>query len=167
MKRNLTKLDSSKGLANKHVLYLMNMKNGRVFPWTPLLAVRKGFVDCTVEGVPVNPDAVKGNDPWIMSQTNGLKDRMWGAGATDATLAEMGRQLTDDATAKFKSLEYKQAQSLRLSDGRERKYLSSELAAAFSGASVRIQNAIEASGKRAMQDIWRRVREAKDVLRIS
>ena len=166
MKNNIARLDESKGLAGTHVLYLMNMDNGRVFPWTPLLAVRKGFVDCTADGIPINPDKVKGNDSWIMSQTKGLKDRMVNAGATDHTLAEMGRQLSEDAAAKFKSLEYKQTQTLRLGEAKTITGASSDINAGFAGARVRIQNGIEEMVKSALISHELRVLEAKEVLRI-
>ena len=51
MSKNLTKPENNKGIAKDQALWLLNLENGRIFPWTTLLAVRKGFVDCTADGL--------------------------------------------------------------------------------------------------------------------
>lgn len=134
MSKDLSKPNQSKGIAKDEALWLMNLDNGRIFPWTAILAVRKDFVDCTADGVPINPKDVPGHHPWIKRETEGLRDRMEYAGANPDTLADFGRQLSDDAAAKFNSLAYEKASQLGLEHSKS---------AADAGASVRIQNKID------------------------
>lgn len=144
MKFELTKTNKSKDLAKSELLWLLNLENGRVFPWTTLLSVKKGFIDCTEAGVPINPKDVPGDHPWIIQQTHGLADRMGSAGANADTLQDFGRQLTDDGNAKFKSLEYEHSKTLKLEDSKS---------AAQTGAMVRIYNKIDRMCERAQKEI--------------
>lgn len=142
--KDLTKPNKNKGIAKDEALWLLNLDNGRIFPWTALLAVRKHFIDCTADGVPVNPKDVPGDHPWIRKQTQGLADRMRASGANVDTLQDFGRQLSDDAAAKFKTLAYERAQQLQLED---------QKSAAQVGATVRIQNKIDRMVEHAKSDI--------------
>ena len=144
MTNNITKANDNKDLSANDRLWLLNLANGRVFSWTALLAVRKGFIDCTQDGQPINPNDVPGDHSWIRQQTKGIADQMRRAGATEFTLADFGRQLTSDAEAKFKSLEYERAKKMQLEH---------QPSAAQVGASIRIMNKLEASVQRAKDEI--------------
>ena len=153
MTKNLTKPNNSRDLSLEHRLYLLNLANGRVFPWQPYLAVQKGFIDCTQDGKPVNPKDVPGNHSWIKQQTQGLKDRLSSAGASAHTLQDVGRQLTDDAAVKFKSLEYERAKKmLQHVTGVETMKFKSQPAAQV-GATIRVMNKLDASVQRAKDEI--------------
>ena len=134
MNKNLIKPNNRKDLTTNKILWLLNLGNGRVFPWTALLAVRKGFVDCTKDGQPINPKDVPGNHPWILEQTQYLATRIRTAGSNADTLQDFGRQLTEDGEKKFHSLEYKQAKSLKLESAKS---------ASQVGALVRIYKKID------------------------
>jgi len=153
MSKDLTNLNKSKGLSGPGVLWLLNLANGRVFPWTALLAVRKGFIDCTEDGQPVNPKDVPGDHPWIRQQTTGLRDHMRAAGANADTLQDFGRQLTDDTAAKFKSLEYERAKKMlqHKTSVDTMKFKSNP--AAWAGATIRVMNKLDASVQRAKDEI--------------
>ena len=125
-------------------LYLLNLENGRVLDWTAYLSVRKGFIDCTADGQPIDPKAVPGDHPWIQEQTKGLKDRLVAAGADGDTLYQVGRQLTDDGKAKFKALDYERANNLGLEHSKS---------AAHAGFTIRIQNKIDRMVKAAKLEI--------------
>lgn len=146
-----------KDIAQRRVLYLLNLENGRVFQWTALLAVRKNFVDCTDDGVPINPDWVKADHPWVRQQIKSLSERMRFAGANDDTMEDMGRQLTEDAAEKFKSLEYHQAKSYKI----EYSDINSvEIRSQANGARIRIYNQIDKSCDLAKAKINLMAREA-------
>lgn len=151
MSKDLTKPDQSKGIAKDEALWLLNLANGRVFPWTALLAVRKGFIDCTADGRPINPKDVPGDHPWIRKQTQGLADRMRKAGANADTLYDFGRQLTDDAAAKFKQLEYEKA-STRMLPGKADNLVDVK-EAGWVGMEIRVMNKIDAAAQRAKEEI--------------
>jgi hypothetical protein len=152
MTKNLIKPDSRKDLSTVKVLYLLNLENGRVFPWTAYLSVKKGFIDCTKHGQPINPADVPGDHPWIKEQTEGLRDRLSHAGkgvgmsvdSIDHLLTDVGRQLTEDGNAKFKSLEYKHAKTLKLESAKS---------ASQVGALVRIQKKIDKMAAATMREI--------------
>ncbi|MCK4706228.1 MAG: hypothetical protein KAT90_12155, partial [Gammaproteobacteria bacterium] len=114
MSQDLIKPDSRKDLSATTVLYLLNLENGRVLPWTTYLSVRKGFIDCDEAGRPINPSDVQGDHPWILEQTKGLYARLSDAGADGDTLYQVGQQLTEDGNAKFKALEYEKSLQLGL-----------------------------------------------------
>lgn len=143
MSKDLTKPDNH-DLSTQKVLYLMNLSNGRVFPWSALLAVRKGFIDCTIDGQPINPKDVPGNHPWIRQQTQALASRMRFAGANPDTMEDFGRQLTEDAAAKFKTLEYEKATQLGLENSKS---------AASAGMMVRVQKNIDKHVERVKGEI--------------
>lgn len=147
--KDIAKPSKNKGIAKDQALWLLNLDNGRIFPWTTLLAVRRGFVDCTADGVPINPKDVPGDHPWIKQQTQGLADRMWDAGANPDTMQDFGRQLTDDAAAKFKSLDYDKA--VQLGIGQDK---LENMRAEWVGATVRIQNKIDKHVLRVKNEIF-------------
>jgi len=147
--QRLGKTDISTG----EILYLLNLDNGRVLPWTALLAVKKNMVDCTEDGVPINPKDVLGNHPWILKQTKALRDRMAGAGATVDTLEQMGRQLTEDGNRKFKSLEYQRAKQYRIEGGQ---------GAGWTGFDVRLLNKIDRNVAKARKELRMMVFEAEN-----
>lgn len=151
MSKELDKPNQKTDLAKERQLFLLNLDNGRVLPWSPLLAVRPNFVDCTIDGQPINPKDVPGDHPWIKQSTENLRDRMANAGANPDTLADMGRQLTEDAEAKFKSLAYKRAQQLQLEDQKSADQV---------GATVRINNKIDAMVAKAKLEIRQMAFEA-------
>lgn len=159
MNKELDKPNQKTDLAKERQLFLLNLDNGRVLPWSPLLAVRPNFVDCTIDGQPINPKDVPGDHPWIKQSTENLRDRManagQGVGMSEATvdhmLEDMGRQLTEDAEAKFKSLAYKRAQQLQLEDQKSADQV---------GATVRINNKIDAMVAKAKLEIRQMAFEA-------
>jgi len=167
MSKEISKPNQSRGIAKDQALWLLNLANGRIFPWSPLLAVRKGFVDCTADGKPINPKDVPGNHPWIREATLGVRDRMaeagYGAGmskgSVDHMLADFGRQLTDDAAAKYKQLEYERANRLYL-ESRMDQYEDKPRAADQVGATIRIDNKIDAMVKKAKAEIYQMAFEA-------
>jgi len=144
MNKNLIKPDSRKDLSTVKVLWLLNLENGRVFPWTAYLSVKKGFVDCTKHGQPIDPKSVPGDHPWIQEQTKGLRDRLGAAGADEDTLYQVGQQLREDGEKKFHSLEYKQANTYKLENSKS---------AAETGARVRIYKKIDKMAADAMREI--------------
>ena len=152
MSKELDKPNQKTDLAKERQLFLLNLDNGRIFPWTPLLAVRKHFIDCTADGKPINPKDVPGDHPWIKQSTESLRDRMVGAGANSDTLADFGRQLSDDAAAKFKALEFEKAV----------KQLENIPAynEAQVGATIRINNKIDLLVARAKTEIRQMTYEA-------
>ena len=87
-------------------LWLLNTSNGRILPWTPILAVKLNMVECTAAGDPTTP--FKADDPYIIQETKSLADRISAAGgveaADDDTLQDFGRSLTDQGDRKWKQL---------------------------------------------------------------
>ena len=152
MTNDLIKPDNRKDLSTATVLYLLNLENGRVFPWTTYLSVKKGFIDCDEAGRPIKPSDVPGDHPWILEQTKGLRARLSDAGADGDTLYQVGQQLTEDGNAKFKALEYKE--SLQLG-------LDKSTSAADTGFTVRINNKIEKRAEAAHKEIRMMVVKAR------
>ncbi|HFD86884.1 MAG TPA: hypothetical protein ENJ35_04315 [Gammaproteobacteria bacterium] len=114
MNKGLTTKRASTDLATGEVLYVLNLRNMHVFPWTPLLAVDKDFVDCNEYGEPLRKEDIPGDHPWIREQTQELHSMMKGAGADAVTLYDMGQSLTEQARAKYHSLNYDRAKEMLL-----------------------------------------------------
>ena len=83
-------------------LWLLNESNGRILPWTPILAVKLNMVECDAAGDPTTP--FQADDPYIIQETKSLADRITGAGGDDSTLQDFGRSLTDQGNRKWKQL---------------------------------------------------------------
>ena len=92
--------------APAEMLYLLNVETGRILPWTPILAVKKGWVDCDALGNPLRRDDVQGDHPYIIQETRALRERMEAAGASPHTVEDFGRHLTEQGEEKFRRLEY-------------------------------------------------------------
>jgi hypothetical protein len=79
----------------KHIdrRYLLNTKNGRVFPWMPILAVRPDMVPCNENGVPTKAPSL--NDPYLKHQNAQLAQQLAAAGAERETVMGFGMLLDD------------------------------------------------------------------------
>lgn len=79
----------------KHIdrRYLLNTKNGRVFPWMPVLSARPDMVPCDCNGQLVEQPPL--TDPYIKHQTAQLAQQLAAAGAKRETVMGFGMLLDD------------------------------------------------------------------------
>lgn len=140
------------------ILWLLNLDNGRVFPWTAYLSVRKNFVDCDQHGNVKSPEQIPADHPWIQQQTTELREQLFGVGATLETLAEIGDNLTRAMQEKLRAIEGNQTTENNYPKPEEfapGSWLEShpEIAAGFTGLSVRLNNRIELSARTAKSEL--------------
>lgn len=109
MDKKLT-VSKAKELASAKRLWLLNLDNGRVLCWSPILATNKRYVDCLQDGTPVSASDVPGNHPWIRQTTLGVKMRLKSEKADDDSIREFGRILTERGNEKFRALSYQGAE---------------------------------------------------------
>lgn len=117
---DLIKQTGNKDIAkNPDPIYLLNTRNGRILMWTPILAVRKEFVDCDINGNPMNPQDVAADNPYIIQETKRVADDMAAVGGSPDMVNEYGRMLIERGIEKFKSLESDGIHIKRLSNDKQ------------------------------------------------
>ena len=131
------------------MLYLLHIETGRILPWTPILAVKPGMVDCDAVGNPINPQNVAGDDPYIIQETKNLAERMKIAGADANTLSDFGRHLTEQGEKKFRQLAYENAKARQL----EHKPKTSQVDYSHDPSMARIETKINRRAQEALEEI--------------
>lgn len=149
-------------IATQERLWLLNIKNGRVLEWTPILGTNKDYVDCTPEGEPINPNDVPGNHPFIIKRTKGLRDQLGAAGGDLDTLQTFGRILTDRGKRKLKALNYNKVKGILENTN----IMNSEAQYGLTGALIRISNRIDAHVELVHMDRIRFTQQVRERLEL-
>lgn len=107
---------SGSALSSKsEMLYLLNLKNGRILPWSPILAVKRDMVDCDALGNIINPKDIPADHPYIRQEATALRNRLYdaakiyGSAAADHVVADFGRHLAEQGGRKLRQLAYDKA----------------------------------------------------------
>ena len=144
--------DTGKDLAlPADVLWLLNMNNGRILRWSPILAANKNYIDCTADGRPIRMEDMPRNHPWARKTTQELANRMGSAGADPETLMDMGSRLKEGINQRYMQLNYEKAEQIALPGQ-------------AIGPLIRINNNIDKHVEWAKKDIKQAVRRAKERL---
>lgn len=127
-------------IATQERLWLLNIKNGRVLEWTPILGTNKDYVDCTPEGEPIRPGEIPGSHPFIQKRTKEVRNQLVSAGSDPEFVSGFGEILTHRGTEKFKALNYNKVKGI-LEDMKSRNKGEQP---GLAGALIRISNRIDA-----------------------
>ena len=144
--------DTTKDLAlPADVLWLLNMNNGRILRWTPILAANINYIDCTANGQPIRMEDMPKNHPWARKTTQELADRIGAAGADPETMIDMGARIKQGIGKRYQQLNYDKAERIRL-PGQP------------IGPLIRINNKIDKRVAKVKQELKRMVHRALDNL---
>jgi len=104
--------DNFPKVRNEDSLWLLNVQNGRILRWSPILATNPNYCDCTHDGKPLREEVVT-NHEFMRQETINLRKRLESAGASPDSVREFGRMLRERNSEKIR-LNYEKAKQISL-----------------------------------------------------